>query len=156
MVQWNFNPKNYEPGKNYTLIPEGEHRVRIETVEEQKSRRSGRDMLKITLAVSGHNGKLWYYIVLMPEEPEKTDQSLGALFDCFGIEPDMNTYTWIGTVGKVRVEHGEYNGKPTAKIAYLIPRSKQGDSSSWSEGGTNYGASLREELGDEEDANLPF
>jgi hypothetical protein len=148
MIRWKFDANQYDPNKSFELIPVGDHRVRIETVDEQTSK-SGNDMLKLTLSVSGYGSKLFHYIVLMPDKPEITNQSLGSVFDSFGITPgDMNFYGWQGHVGAARVKHEQYDGKPQAKIAYFLLRSKQGDLPPWQEKGDKNFTSVR--------VNVPF
>jgi hypothetical protein len=156
MIEWKFDANQYDPNKSFELIPVGDHRVRIETVEEQTSK-SGNDMLRLTLSVSGYGSKLFHYIVFMPDKPEITNQSLGSVFDSFGITPgDMNFYGWQGRVGAARVKHEPYDGKQTAKVSYFIMRSKQDNLPPWQEkgGDKNFGASIRtEEL---ELSEVPF
>ena len=53
MADWKYNPENYNPN-GFTLIPEGNYRVRIDTAENKVSR-SGKDMIKLTLSVSGND-----------------------------------------------------------------------------------------------------
>lgn len=152
MINWKFDANQYDPNKSFELIPVGDHRVRIETVEEQTSK-SGNDMLRLTLSVSGYGSKLFHYIVFMPDKPEITNQSLGSVFDSFGITPgDMNFYGWQWRVGAARVKHEQYDGKPQAKIAYFLLRSKQGDLPPWQEKGDKNFTSVREE----EEVNVPF
>lgn len=124
-MAWIFNPNDYEE-KDFAPIPAGEHRVRIEDVAF-KTFKSGNDGYEITLGVSGYNGKLWHYLVLKQEDPKKTNQSIGSLFDSFGItDYDLSHYrNWIGKVGAVRVKHEDYNGNTSAKVAYCISRAKQ-------------------------------
>ena len=69
---WQFDPNQYEES-NFSIIPAGDHRVRIEDVISKKSK-AGNDMFEITLAVSSHSSKLWYYLVLDPSDPKKTNQ----------------------------------------------------------------------------------
>lgn len=152
MIRWKFDANQYDPNKSFELIPVGDHRVRIETVEEQTSK-SGNDMLKLTLSVSGYGSKLFHYIVFMPDKPEVTNQILGSVFDSFGIQQgNMNIYDWQGKIGVARVKHEQYDGKPQAKIAYFLLRSKQGDLPPWQEKGDKNFTSVREE----EEVNVPF
>ena len=57
MLQWNYNPEDFSE-EGFSLIPEGRHRVRIESAKEKISRSSGMDMIELTLAVSGYNSKV--------------------------------------------------------------------------------------------------
>lgn len=123
---WNFDPTQYEAKEGFSLIPVGDHRVRIEDVISKKSK-AGNDMFEITLAVSGHNSRLWYYLVLDPSDPKKTNQRIGAFFDSFGItDYNMANYPrWKGKVGAVRVVHEEYNDENQAKVRFCLSRKNQ-------------------------------
>lgn len=166
-MKWVYNANDYDlDAGNYELIPEGPHRVRIETVEEAVSR-TGYEMLKFTLAVSGYSGKLWYYLVFMEDRPEITNSSLGAIYDSFGITPgDMGWQSWPGRVGAARVKHEEFRGEITAKIGRLIPRARQENLPPWTESGGKKGGAGREDFGsvrdqlpepeDGDEVDLPF
>ena len=125
MANWTFDANQYEE-KDFAIIPAGDHRVRIADVEEKVSSK-GNDMYEITLEVSGHNSKLWFYLVLDQADPKKTNQRIGDFFNSFGITTSaMGTgKQWIGKVGAVRVKHEEYNGNLSAKVAYVINRKNQ-------------------------------
>ena len=123
---WNFDPNQYEEKEGFSIIPVGDHRVRIEDVVSKQSK-SGRDMFEITLAVSGHSSRLWYYLVLDPADPKKTNQRIGDFFNSFGItDYNMANYSrWKGKVGAVRVVHEEYNGENQAKVRFCLNRKNQ-------------------------------
>ena len=123
---WNFDPNQYEEKEGFSIIPAGDHRVRIEDVISKQSK-SGRDMFEITLAVSGHSSRLWYYLVLDPADPKKTNQRIGDFFNSFGItDYNMANYPrWKGKVGAVRVVHEEYNGENQAKVRFCLNRKVQ-------------------------------
>jgi hypothetical protein len=123
---WNFDPNQYEEKEGFSIIPVGDHRVRIEDVISKQSK-SGRDMFEITLAVSGHSSRLWYYLVLDPADPKKTNQRIGDFFNSFGItDYNMANYIrWKGKVGAVRVVHEEYNGEQQAKVRFCLNRKNQ-------------------------------
>lgn len=123
---WNFDPNQYEEKEGFSIIPVGDHRVRIEDVISKKSK-NGRDMFEITLAVSGHSSRLWYYLVLDPADPKKTNQRIGDFFNSFGITDfNMANYPrWKGKVGAVRVVHEEYNGENQAKVRFCLNRKNQ-------------------------------
>ena len=136
MPNWTFDPSQYEE-KNFQIIPVGDYRARIADVVE-KTFSSGNQGYEITRDINGHNGKLWFYLVLDPSNPQKTNQRIGDFFNSFGItNPAMGTgKQWIGTVGAVRVKHEEYNGNMNAKVAYCINRSRQDKLPAWKNGAT--------------------
>ena len=125
MANWIFNKAEYEE-QDFAPIPAGDHRVRISEVIE-KTFSSGNEGFEITLDVSGHNSKLWFYLVLDASDTKKTNQRIGSFFGSFGIaDVNLANYrAWTGKVGAVRVKHEEYMGETKAKIAYCISRSKQ-------------------------------
>ena len=124
-MAWIFNPNEYE-AKEFSIIPAGDHRVRITNVEG-KTFKSGNNGLEITLEVAGHGGSLWFYLVLDPSDTKKTNQRIGTFFESFGItDYDLSHYrNWIGKVGGVRVKHEEYNGSQSAKVAFCLNRKNQ-------------------------------
>ena len=123
---WQFNPNEYE-ASDFSIIPQGDHRVRIEDVEFKKSKPSGNDMFEITLAVSGHSGNVWHYLTLDPNDPKKTNQKIGTFFESFGITDYnmMNYPRWKGKVGGARIIHEEYNGDQRAKVRFLLSKKNQ-------------------------------
>ena len=125
MVNWIFNPNDFE-NKDFSPIPEGDHRVRIADVSA-RTFNSGNQGFEITLEPSEHSGKLWYYLVLKQDDPKKTNQNIGAFFDSFGItDVNMNNYRgWVGKVGAVRVRHEDYMGEKRAKVAFCVSRKNQ-------------------------------
>ena len=119
-MAWSFNPNEYEES-SFSIIPVGDHRVRINDVVSKKSK-AGNDMYEITLDVSGYSSKLWFYLVIDPTDSKKTNQRVGSFFDSFGIT-DYNTANyarWKGKVGAVRVVHEEYNGEQQAKVRFCL------------------------------------
>ena len=131
MANWIYNENHYEE-REFSIIPEGNHRMRISDVNE-KTFRSGNTGFEIVFEVSGYSSKLWYYLVLNPEEVEQTNQRIGAFFNSFGINDVQlgNGKHWIGKVGAASVKHESYNGKTSAKIHYFINRSKQDTLPPW-------------------------
>ena len=132
-IQWNFNADDYQE-PSFSVIPVGDHRVRIKDAEETKSQK-GNDMIKLTLEVSGHSSTLWDYIVFMPDNQQMTNRKLGGIFSSFGIQPgNLNVDSWKGMVGACRVKHEKYNGEDQAKVAYYLGKDKQETLPPWSGG----------------------
>ena len=157
MAFWNFNPAEYKEN-DFAPIPAGDHRVRINEVIEKRFS-SGNEGFEITLDVSGHNGKLWFYIVLDPSDTKKTNQRLGAFFDSFGItDYDLSRYRgWVGKIGAVRVKHEEYMGDMKAKVAFCLARKNQDKLPPW-QGNSSYNPYSQPTGGYTEinDDDLPF
>ena len=138
MLWDNYNPEDFSENE-YTLIPEGRYRVRIEDAEEATSH-SGKNMIKLTLAVSGYRSKLWSYIVLdatTPEQIKATNRKLGAIFNSFDIvEGNMHISDWRGCVGGAQVVHKkDATGKDRAEIAYFLYRKNVNELPDWQEAG---------------------
>lgn len=156
MANFDFNPSEYME-IDFPLVPEGKHRVRIADVVEGVSKSSGNPMYTITLDVSGMNTKLWYYLVITPDAPDKTNQRFGTFFDCFGITDkrvvDGIEKTWVGKVGGAIVAHEDYNGDKTAKVKYLLSRKKQENLPAWKEPN---GTATFAEVPDASDLDIPF
>lgn len=125
MANFTFNSNEYT-AREFALIPEGDHRVRITKVVE-KIFNSGKEGFEITLDVNGHNSKLWYYLVLDPMDRQKTNQRLGMFFDSSAISDyNLSNYdNWVGRDGAVRVKHGGYMGTITAQVAFCLGRKQQ-------------------------------
>lgn len=125
MIDWTYNEKEYIEESQARLIPEGDHKVRIDGAEEMYSK-AGAPMIKLTLKVSGETSKLFYYLVFNYEETSRTNKNLGDLYASFGIRPgEMNTDRWLGKIGMANVGHREYNGKTYAQVNYFIPKDMQ-------------------------------
>ena len=131
MANWTFNSNEYT-AREFALIPEGDHRVRITDVSE-KIYATGNEGFQITLEVNGHGSKLWYHLILDPIEHQKTNQRLGMFFDSFGItDYDLSHYdNWVGRDGAVRVRHGAYKGSVAAQVAFCLNRSQQNRLPGW-------------------------
>ena len=153
MANWNFNPADYLE-KTFSIVPAGDHRVRIYDVVEKKFS-SGKEGFEITLEVSGHSSKVWYYLSLDPADPKKTNQRLGSFFESFGItDYNLAHYrAWVGKIGAARVKHEEYNGADTAKVAFLLTGGNKDKLPPW-QGETASAASS--EYVEVSDDDLPF
>ena len=125
MAKWNYDPKQYT-ARNFELIPAGDYRVKINSVKE-KIFNSGNEGFEIVLDVPGRDGKLWYYLVIDPDDSAKTNQRIGMFFDSFAIRNhDLSDYdNWVGRDGAVRVKHNTYNGTTTANVVFCLSRSQQ-------------------------------
>ena len=133
MINWSFNSNDYSE-QSFKAIPVGDYRVRIASAEEQTSSNSGRQMIKLVLDVSGYNSTIWHYIVFMPDNQKLTNQKLGELWNSFGIpQGNFNLQQWVGKVGAAKVKHEDYNGEPSAKIAYFINKDRQDKLPAWQE-----------------------
>ena len=132
MVNWNFNAADYEE-QSFKPIPVGDHRIRIQSAEEQTSG-SGKQMIKLVLEVSGYNSTIWHFLVFLPENQKLTNQKLGELWNSFGIQQgNFNLNTWVGKVGAAKVKHEDYNGEPQPKVAYFINKDRQDKLPAWKE-----------------------
>jgi hypothetical protein len=156
MANWTYDPSQYQE-QNFALIPVGDYRVRIADVVE-KTFKSGNGGYEITLEVNGYNSKVWFYLVLDPSNPAQTSQRIGDFFNCFGItNPSMGTgKQWIGMVGAVRIKHEEYNGENTAKVAYVISRSRQDKLPAWKNTGATTAQTAAPAPSVEIPSDLPF
>lgn len=156
MANWTFDPSQYQE-RNFELIPVGDYRLRIADVVE-KTFKSGNPGYEITMDVSGHASKVWFYLVLDASNPAQTNQRLGEFFDSFGIA-NKTTGTgkqWVGSVGAGRIKHDEYNGKTSAKVAYLIARNRQDKLPAWQNNGAQAPAAPQVEAQVDIPSDLPF
>ena len=130
-INFQYDATQYEE-KDYSILPEGDYRVRINGVQE-KTFRSGNEGFEVTLEVNGSKSRLWYYLVIDVNNPQQTNQRLGAFFDSFGItNHNLAAYkTWVGKMGAVRVKHEEWNDSVKAKVAYCVSKQKQKDLPAW-------------------------
>lgn len=118
---------------NFEQIPEGKYRVRIKEVTAEKSK-SGNDMLKIVLNVSGYNQLLFHYITFLNDKPEITNRMLTQFFDSFKDIPEGNFKfsTWAGKVGACVVAKDK-NDPTRTRLSYFIAADKQSDLPMWKE-----------------------
>ena len=152
-INWNFSSADYEE-KSFKPIPVGDHRVRIQSAEEQVSQ-AGNQMIKLVLDVSGYNSTIWHWIVFMPDKKELTNQKLGEFWNSFGIQQgNFNLQSWVGKVGAAKVKHETRDGNENAKIAYFISKDRQDKLPAWQEGNGGAAASIVEAFN--AGADLPF
>lgn len=129
-MAWSFKREEQQ----FQIIPEGKHRIRINSVEKAISK-NGRDMLSFKFDVSGYSSSLFNNIVFLEDRPEITNRILTQFFDSFKDIPegDFNIQNWVGKVGACMVKHEEYNGKTQARLSYFIDRKQQEDLPAWKE-----------------------
>ena len=153
-MNWTFDPSQYNE-RNFELIPVGDYRLRIAEVTE-KTFKSGNSGYEITMDVSGHASKVWFYLVIDPSNPAQTNQRIGEFFDSFAINGvSMGSgKQWVGAVGAGRIKHDEYNGKTSAKVAYLIARNRQDKLPMWQNVGATVAPAAQVQVEIPED--LPF
>lgn len=132
---WQFDPNDYEPNGTFELVPVGYHRVRIEDAEETQSK-TGKGMIKLTLAVSGRKSKLWFYLVFDENNKQMTNQKLGEVWESFNLKVgDLNILNWKGKVGACNVKHKPREGtnEMQAQVNYFLERKRQEDLPAWAE-----------------------
>lgn len=127
MIDWKFDPKNYE-SDSYELIPAGDYRVRIEETSERVSQ-SGKEMIRMKLKVNGYNAPLWYYLVFdssSEEARKRTDQRLGSVYESFQIERgDLNIQDWVGKTGGARIKNKtDKDGETRSEVHYFLSRKR--------------------------------
>ncbi|MDR1874571.1 MAG: hypothetical protein LBQ90_06120 [Synergistaceae bacterium] len=143
MIGWEYNAQDYREN-NYQIVPVGDHRVRIEEADERRSK-TGKDMIRLTLKVSGFHGKIFYYLVFDPQNTQMTNQNLGAIFESFGIPVgEMNILLWRGKVGAARVKHTTYQGEQRPAVSWFLSRKKQAGLPPWEEDSGNF-SSMRDD-----------
>lgn len=164
MANWKYNPDNYN-ANGFGLIPDGDYRVRIEEAQEKVSR-TGKDMIQLTLQVSGFTSKIWFYLVFdssSEQMTQMTDQRLGSIYDSFQIEPgNLNTYDWEGKVGGAHIKQkADQNGNMRSEITRFLPRTKVATLPAWVDGNPkpSQGGTIDPEMmefGDTGGGTVPF
>ena len=164
MLEWTYNPEDFRE-ENYGLIPEGKHRVRIEDAQEKVSRSSGRDMIELTLSVSGYSSKLWSYQVLDRSDREherQTNQRLGTIYNSFNIpHGELDLSHWIGHSGGAMIRHRKRDdGTERAEIAYFLYRKEVEKLPDWHEAGLVMAGNIDPDMADfdgsGEASKIPF
>ena len=136
MIEWKFNPADYNPDR-FQLISPGKYRVRIESAEETMSK-TGKQMVKMTLKVSGYDSRVWHYVVFDDTNREaeaRTNDRLGQLWDSFNMSfGEMNLSVWKGRVGAADIRNEEDNkGEQRAVVKRFLPRKDQDGLPTWQE-----------------------
>ena len=136
MIEWKFNPADYNPDR-FQLISPGKYRVRIESAEETMSK-TGKQMVKMTLKVSGYDSRVWHYVVFDDTNREaeaRTNDRLGQLWDSFNMSfGEMNLSVWKGRVGAADIRNEEDNrGEQRAVVKRFLPRKDQDSLPTWQE-----------------------
>lgn len=131
MLNWHYNQENYDQ-ESYSLINQGNHRVRIADVKETMAQ-NGTEGLEITLEVNGYENKLKHFIWYNRERAAMTDRKLGELFESFDITGDdrKSCEAWVGRMGAVHVVHDEYRGHIIAKVKCCLKRDIQVKLPAW-------------------------
>lgn len=127
ITNWQYDEADYKNHKyDNLLIPEGDHRVRIENAEP-KVFKNGNEGFEIELSVEGFSSKLWYCMSFDVNDRQKTNQRIGAFFDSFGItNHNLATYPqWVGAYGMVHVKHNNWQGNTYANVVYCINKATQ-------------------------------
>lgn len=140
MGYWESRPNVYKE-HNFIEIPEGSHRVLITNVEVERFPASKKRCYEITLKVSGHPGKLWYYLWYDSNDMLKTDKVFSSFYNSFQIQKrSTRSYKkWVGKMGAVYVEHnyGPFKhlqeGEYEAKVAYCLNTRQQMNLPPWSD-----------------------
>lgn len=143
-MDWSFQREESSVGG---LIPVGEHRIRIKSVEKKVSS-AGNDMLSFQFDVSGYPSYLFHNIVFLKDRPEITNRNLTQFFDSFKdiAEGNFNIQSWVGKVGACKVKHEEYNGEQQAKVRYFIKADKQDSLPAWQEPQRKSDAAVQQNL----------
>lgn len=115
MACWKNRPNIYTQ-LGLIDIPEGDHRVKIDRVTVEKTRRGSR-CFEIALSVSGYHGKLWHHLWYDPNRISECERTFYPFFYSFGIQDyDLANYTkWKGAMGAVRVGYEWYGYDVEAK-----------------------------------------
>ena len=131
-MDWNFQREESNVGGG--VIPVGEYKIRIKSVEKKVSK-NGNDMLSFQFDVSGQPSYLFHNIVFLPDRREITNRNLTQFFDSFKDIPagDFTIANWVGKVGACKIKHEEYNGEPQARVHYFIKADKQSSLPAWQE-----------------------
>lgn len=157
MAQWIFDENDVEE-LDFAVIPEGNHRVRVQEITEKTSRTS-KSMLEIVLEVSGYVGKIWDYLVFDNTDDtarKRTNNKISQIAQSFGVKPQViptNPQGLVGKVGGARVKHTQYNGETKANISYYLNAEKTAALPEW-KNASGSTANMDIEVIDEEDVDF--
>ncbi|MBQ3455228.1 MAG: DUF669 domain-containing protein [Synergistaceae bacterium] len=159
MIQWTYNAADFNPNR-FKLIPPGKYRVRIEEAEEQTSK-TGKQMVKLTLKVSGYNSTIWHYVVFDMTTPEgitRTNDRLGWIYDSFSIQPgNLDVETWKGKAGAAEIINEDNNkGGKRAVVKNFILRKDQSELPAWQDSTAHTSPQVNSEMVNFEDGGMPF
>lgn len=159
MIHWEYDATKYNPDA-FKLIPPGKYRVRIENAEEQTTK-TGKQMIKLTLKVSGYNSTIWHWLVFddsSEEAKDRTNDRMGRVFDSFNIPAgNFNLEVWKGKAGAAEIKHEEDDKKEIrAKVKYFIPRKNQDGLPAWKDATTQISSNINPEMVDFDDGLCPY
>lgn len=158
MAQWIFDANDVEE-KEFAVIPEGNHRIRVFDVEEKTSS-TGKQMYEITLEVSGYAGKVWDYLVFDNTDDsarKRTNNKINSIATTFGVAPQnvvSNPNSIIGKVGGCRIKHTKYNGDTRANVSYYLNAEKTAALPAWKNASGNTANLNVEIIDDDEDVSF--
>jgi len=121
-------PKTYESTAVKTdrssMLPEGVHRVRVVDFEE-KMGGSGYPYWAFTLEITGSDWEgqtLWNNVSLSPQARFKMDEWLDGFSTPEG--ETVHGEEFLGKYCRVKIKHGEYQGKKRPEIETVLPDAK--------------------------------
>jgi len=137
---------DYQREETPRLSP-GDYRVAVVGVEEKTSK-SGNEMIVISVQPSGSNIKIQQYIV----KNEYFNRNMTSFFDSFNVEEgNFNFLTWIGAMGAAKLKEDE-NGY--LKVAYFLDKKRAEKLPEWK--GELPERQTISELPPNDDSELPF
>lgn len=110
------------PSSGGGILPEGHYQVTVKNAENEVSKSSGAEMIKLTLKVEGRPNTLLEWLVFSESSFWKIDQVRSALgFDIAeGEEVEVLADDFIGQSAVVVVRHGTFKDRPQARIAEWV------------------------------------
>jgi hypothetical protein len=142
MAEWIFNENDVEEN-NFTVIPEGDYRVRVHSTQEKTSS-TGKQMIEFVFEVSGYAGRVWDYLVLDSTDEtarKRTNNKISQMAHSFGVLPQAvvsNPQSLVGKVGGCRLKHSQWNGETKVNVAFYLNAEKTKALPEWKNaGGSN-------------------